>query len=439
MATTGEPHVFREIARLSIPNVIANITVPIMGMADIAIAGHVGGDLTIGAVAIGTTVFNMIYRNCSFLRMGCGGVTAQAYGAGRKEECVLTGLRCLLIAMVLSALLWIFGNPIRQLSLDLMGGGGELMSEASIYVTTRWWAIPASVSLFAVNGWFAGMQDAKTPMLVAILGNVFNVSASAAFAIWGEMGIAGIALGTVTAQWVSLLLSFVIYKFKYSGIMPRVVMRNIIERAAFARLMKVNRDIFLRTLCLVIVFTAFTAYSSDYGETALAANALMMQMFTLFSYLIDGLAYAGESVTGRFIGAGDQDKLRRSVDCIMICGLTTAIIYTIGFGFFWREIFSMFGASDTAILYAGVHIGWGVAVPIVCFYAFVADGIMVGATRSKAMRDSMAISSALFFTIYLSLRGVWGVNALWLSFLTYMAMRGALLAREVGRVRNGVG
>ena len=125
---------------------------------------------------------------------------------------------------------------------------------ASIYVTTRWWAIPASVSLFAVNGWFAGMQDAKTPMLVAILGNVFNVSASAAFAIWGEMGIAGIALGTVTAQWVSLLLSFVIYKFKYSGIMPRVVMRNIIERAAFARLMKVNRDIFLRTLCLVIVY-----------------------------------------------------------------------------------------------------------------------------------------------------------------------------------------
>lgn len=429
--------IWRDIMRLSLPCVVANVTVPLISMADVAIAGHCGGDATIGAVAIGTTIFNMIYRNCSFLRMGGSGITAQAYGTGRMDECALTGLRLLLIALTISALLLALGGPARRLAMSLVCGAEGPIAEATAYVDCRWYAIPASVCLFATAGWFAGMQDTRTPMLVSVAGNVLNIVASAFLAIFCEMGVTGIAAGTVIAQWASLTMSYVIYRRQYAARMPDVATSLIFERESFARLMKVNGDIFLRTLCLVAVFTAFTAFSSRYGETALAANALMMQMFTLFSYMTDGLAFAGESITGRLIGSGDKPRLRKSIDYLMVGSGLTAIVFTLAFAACWHLIFGLFGASEAVIAYAGEHIGWAVAVPGVCFFAFVADGVMVGATRSGAMRDSMSIASVLFFATYFATCETLGVNGLWLSFLGYMAARGLLLAREVWRVRGG--
>ncbi len=428
--------VWREITALSIPNVVSNITVPLMGMADVAIAGHVGGDITIGATAIGTTIFNMIYKNCSFLRMGDSGVTAQAFGAGRLDECLLTGVRSIGMGLILSMLLLLFGVPIRDIAISFMGGSAEIMYETGVYVAARWWAIPASVSLFAVTGWFIGMQDSKTPMVMAILGNIINIGTSAWLAIGLEMGIAGIAWGTVVAQWSTLALAAIIYLVRYKRLMPKIEWHRVIEREPVMRLMTVNRDIFLRTFCLIIVFTSFTAYSARYGDIALAANSLMMQIFTFFSYLIDGLAFAGESITGRLVGAKDAERLKRSIDSLTIAGFATAIVFTIAFAIGWHGIFSLFGTSEAALQYAGEHIGWGIAVPIVCFYAFVADGIMVGATRSKAMRDTMAAATVMFFIVYLGLRNFMGVNALWLAFLTYMAARGGLLAFIVAKIRD---
>lgn len=428
--------VWRDILKLSFPCVIANVTVPLLSMADVAIAGHCGGDATIGAVAIGTTIFNMIYRNCSFLRMGGSGITAQSYGAGRMDECALTGRRLLLIALTISAILLALGGPARRLAMSLVCGTEGPVAEATEYVDCRWYAIPASICLFATAGWFAGMQDTRTPMFVSVAGNVLNIVASAFLAIYCGMGVTGIAAGTVIAQWVSLAMSYAVYRRRYAAQMPDVAASRIMERGAFAHLMKVNGDIFLRTLCLVAVFTAFTAFSSRYGETALAANALMMQMFTLFSYLTDGLAFAGESLTGMLIGSGDKPRLRKSIDYLMIGSGVTAIVFTVAFAACWRLIFSVFGASEAVTAYAEAHIGWAVAVPGVCFFAFVADGVMVGATRSAAMRNSMAIASVLFFITYYATREALGVNGLWLSFLGYMAARGVLLVREVWRVRG---
>lgn len=429
--------VWRGIMRLSVPCVVANVTIPMISMADVAIAGHCGGDSAIGAVAIGATIFNMIYRNCSFLRMGGSGITAQAYGAGRTDECVLTGVRLLLIALTLSALLLILGEPVRRLALEIVCGAEGPIAEAETYVSCRWYAIPASVCLFATAGWFAGMQDTRSPMAVSIISNILNAVASAILAIGCGMGVMGIAIGTVIAQWAGLMISYVIYRKRYAANLPPVPWSRLFEKSSFTRLAKVNGDIFLRTLCLVAVFTAFTSFSSRYGETALAANALMMQMFTLFSYLTDGLAFAGESITGNLIGSGDRLRLRKNIDYLIGGSGLAAIVFTIAFALCWRSIFGLFGASEAVVEYAGNHIGWAVAVPAVCFFAFVADGIMVGATRSSAMRNSMAIASALFFVIYLVSSDLWGVNALWLSFLSYMTARGLLLMREVMKVRRG--
>ncbi len=368
--------VWREITALSIPNVVSNITVPLMGMADVAIAGHVGGDITIGATAIGTTIFNMIYKNCSFLRMGGSGVTAQAFGAGRFDECLLTGARSIGMALILSIMLLVFGAPIRDIAVGFMGGSAEIMYEAGVYVAARWWAIPASVSLFAVTGWFIGMQDSKTPMIMAILGNLVNIGTSAWLAIGLDMGIAGIAWGTVVAQWSTLALAAIIYMARYKKLMPKLEWKRVVEKEPLKRLMTVNR-------------------------------------------------------------AKDSERLKKSIDCLTIAGLVTAIVFTIAFAIGWHGIFSLFGTSEAALEYAGEHIGWGIAVPLVCFYAFVADGIMVGATRSKAMRDTMAAATVMFFVVYFGLRNYMEVNALWLAFLTYMAARGGLLAFIVAEIRNG--
>lgn len=433
----ADHQIWRNISGLSIPCVITNITVPLMGMADVAIAGHCGGDATIGAVAIGTTIFNMIYRCCNFLRMGGTGITAQAYGARRMDLCALTGLRLLIIGLIISIVLFIFGVPIRAISMDIVCGADGPAEQASAYVSTRWWAIPASISLFATAGWFAGLQDTRSPMIASVVGNVVNVVASAILAINCGLGITGIAAGTVIAQWSNLTISYVIYRRKYAHLMPRVRLSQIFEHEQFWHLMAVNRDIFLRTLCVTVVFTAFTAFSARYGETALAANALMMQLFTLFSYVTDGLAFAGESITGGLIGSGNKAGLRKNIDYLLVGSVGVAAVFSVVFALFWADIFGLFGASDNVIAYAGEHIGWALAVPAVCFFAFVADGIMVGATRSAAMRDSMALASVLFFVVYYAMRGLWEVNALWLAFICYMAARGLLLLREVIRVRRG--
>ncbi len=420
-----------EIARLTLPNIISNITVPFMGMADIAIAGFIGGDVAIGGITIGTTIFNMIYRNCSFLRMSGSGVTAQKYGAGNIEECIATLARLLTIALTISLLLLVFKNPICHLSLDVIGGSESTVSAAGLYVRARFWAVPASISLFALNGWFIGMQKPQIPMLIAIISNVVNICASFALAVWGGMGIEGVAYGTVIAQYTGLCVAISAILMRLPTL-PSLISWDVVWRKTeLSKLFSVNRDIFLRTLCLTIVFTSFTAISARYGDQVLAANALILQFFTLFSYMIDGLAFAAESLIGRLIGSGGFATLNAAVKKITIAGFITAAIYTTVFAISWRAIFNCFSPSPETIEVASLNIGWAIAMPFCCFFAFIADGMMVGATKSAAMRNTMACSTALFFATYFMAKDAMGAHALWLAFLVYMLARGVLLLPQV--------
>lgn len=432
--TGGKTSLRKDILRLTVPNVISNITVPLIGMADMAIAGHAGGDCAIGGVTIGTTVFNMIYWNCAFLRMGGSGVTAQNFGAGKLEECALTGLRSLLLGMALSIALLLLKPVVTEAALSVIGGTPGTLSEASVYVNIRYWAIPASVSLFALTGWFIGMQAPHTPMLIALASNAINIAASWALALHEGMGVAGVAWGTVIAQYSGLTMAVTVAIVKYGNMRRKLTVCRLFQKAEFARLLSVNRDIFLRTLCLVVVFTSFTSISARYGASVLAANALMMQFFTLFSYMTDGLAYAAESLCGKLIGAGDRASLKNAIRELTLAGLMTAVLYTIAFATSWRAIFNAFGPSADAVGLAAGRIGWAIAVPLSSFFAFIADGVMIGATNGHAMRNTMAIASLTFFAIYFTLRPLVDDNALWAAFICYMVMRGLLLLPHVRRL-----
>lgn len=436
----------REILRLALPNIISNITVPLMGIVSTAIAGRVGGDsaaTTIGALSIGVAIFNFIYWNCSFIRMGTSGLTAQAFGANQHKEYTLMLWRALIVALGVGVLAFALQYPIGELSIKFMGTDSESSnSMISEYFYTRIWAVPAGILLFAFNGWLTGMQNAVVPMAVAVMVNVVHALCSYLFSIVGSMGLNGIALGSVIAQWLGVVVIAIIIAIRYHHKLVRVSWSEVFDMGAMRRFFAINGDIMIRTFCLVAVYTFFTKASADTGdELILAVNALLLQFFTLFSYMNDGFAYAAEALTGRFIGAKDGLSLRRCIKfCVIWCFVVSIIFIGVYIGW-WRDIFMLLVSSgsgdiDALLAVAEQYIIWIIIIPIASAMPFVMDGIMVGATRSRIMRNSMIGASACYFIILYGLGWLIGNNALWLAFTMYMFLRGLFQYLLSDRLRS---
>ena len=419
----------REILRIALPNIISNITVPIMGIAGTMIAGHLGDSVaTIGALAIGVSIFNFIYWNCSFIRMGTSGLTAQAFGAGDNRTTTLMLARAIVVSLVVGLLALILQRPLGLGALAVMNGN-ELVSE---YFFARIWAVPAGVLLFGLNGWLTGMQNAIIPMIVAIMVNTIHVVCSIWFAFPLGMGIVGIAYASVVAQWTGVIITAAITWWHFRKGFVAIKWREVVDMAAMKEFFLINRDIIIRTLCIVATYTFFTAASARMGDdNILAVNTILLQLFTLFSYMNDGFAYAAEALTGRFIGAKDEPSLRDAVKKCVIWCLVVAVIYIGVYIGWWRDLLLLFisdNAQDAGVLldYAGRYIGWIIAIPLAAAMPFVMDGIMVGATQSRIMRDSMILSTIAYFALFYAFKPLIGNNALWLAFSSYMFLRGAL-------------
>ena len=419
----------KAILRLAVPNIISNITVPLMGIASTAIAGHWGSDTaaTIGALAIGTSIFNFIYWNCSFVRMGTSGLTAQAYGAENRTECGNMLARALVVGAVLGVLLVVLQVPLGEAAIRIMNGD-EMTRE---YFYARIWAVPAGIMLFAFNGWFTGMQNAVIPMATAIIVNLIHIVCSFAFAFGFDLGIVGIAYASILAQYTGVILSLVLLRFYFRGYLRNVKWREVLSVEPLKEFFRVNRDIMLRTICNVAVYTFFTGASARMGDPVLlAVNTLLIQLFTLFSYMADGFAYAAEALTGRFIGARDPQNLRLCINRSILWSTVIALLFVVGYIFGWEELLSLFvdqeSGNATAILTeAGHYIGWVIMIPFFCAVPFALDGIMIGATESRVMRNAMFVASAGFFALFFSLYPLVGNNALWAAFTLYMLLRGA--------------
>ncbi len=416
----------RKILALALPNIISNITVPLLGLVDIAIVGHLGDDSLIGGIAIGTAVFNFIYWNFAFLRMGASGCTAQAYGARNFTEIASVFVRALILALAAALLLVVFQRPIGHAVFLLMDGTPHTMSYAADYFYARIWAAPATISMFAFHGWYIGMQNSRFPMYISIGVNVVNLIFCLWFALGLGWGIVGVAWGTVVAQYSGLVLSIVLWGVYYRRFLWYIRIRECLKLDALLAFFKINRDIFLRTACIVVVYTFFTSASSGMGDTMLAVNTLLMQLFTLFSYLMDGFAYAGESLAGRYTGAHNVQALNRCVRLLLVWGGVVAVLYTGVYAFGWRTVLSLFTESPAILSEAGGYVGWLIAIPLVAFIPFTIDGILIGATRTAVMRDSVFLSTALFFAVYYGFRSVIGNNALWAAFLLFLIARGIL-------------
>ena len=416
----------REIFRIALPNIISNITVPLMGIFSTAIAGHTGDSAaTIGALAIGVSIFNFIYWNCSFIRMGTSGLTAQAFGAGDFTTTTAMLIRAVAVSVLLGVAVLVLQYPLGELSLRIMNGS-QMVAD---YFYARIWAVPAGIMLFGLNGWFTGMQNAVIPMTTSIFINVLHVLLSLWFVFGADMGITGIAYASVVAQWSGMALSVVLLILFFRGTLRPVEITKVLKVSAMREFFSVNGDIIIRTFCIVAVYTFFTAASARMeSDIVLAVNTMLLQMFTLFSYMNDGFAYAAEALTGRFIGARDRLSLKVCIKKCVVWAVGTAVVCITIYVFWWEQILSMFIGDKTQLpdmlSVAGDYIGWIIAIPVAAALPFLLDGIMVGATLTRILRNSMLLSTVAYFVLYYTLHPIMGNNALWLAFTAYMAIRG---------------
>ena len=432
----------RKILGLAIPSIISNISIPLLGMVDLALVGHLENIEYIGAVAIGSMIFNFIYWGFSFLRMGTTGLTAQAYGSRNLTESILTLSRSVFIGLGGAMIILILQKPIELLSFSVLHSSENIEKFARQYFYIRIWAAPATIGLYSLTGWFIGMQNTRFPMIITIFVNVLNILFSLYFVLVLEMKSDGVALGTVIAQYAGLCLSLILYYQYYRKLNKHWDFEKMLDSTALKKFFLINKDIFIRTLFLIFAFAFFTAESANMGDEILAINTLLLQYFMFFSYLIDGFAYAAEALTGKYIGAQAPEKLKQNIKILFIWGTVTSIPFSLSYLLGGEFILGLLTNNQELIELSSEYLFWIALVPIITFPAFILDGIFIGATASAGMRNSMIISILVFYLpVYYLLKVPLGNHSLWLAFMTFMMSRGILLfirlKKEIfGRLRE---
>lgn len=416
----------KKILQLAIPSIISNITVPLQGLIDITIGGHLGATAYIGAIAVGGLLFNIIYWGFGFLRMGTSGMTSQAYGSHNADEMINMLVRAVGIGFCIAFVLLIFQYPIRTAAFYIIETTPEIKRLATVYFSICIWGAPAVLGLYGFAGWFIGMQNSRFPMYIAITQNIVNIFFSLGFVYLLKMKVEGIALGTLIAQWGGLLMAVFMWRRYYGKLALSLNLKQSFRRVAMKRFFSVNSDIFLRTLCLIAVTSFFTTTGAKQGEIILAVNTLLMQLFTLFSYIMDGFAYAGEALTGRYIGARETHLLRRSIRFLFYWGTGLAFLFTLLYAMGGENFLSLLTDDGDVLAAAEKYFYWALAIPFAGFSAFLWDGILIGATATRPMLYSMLIASGCFFALFYLFYPAIGNHALWLAFLVYLSMRGLM-------------
>lgn len=410
---------------LSVPAVITNVTTPLLALCDVAIVGHMGGATYIAAIAVGGTMFNMLYWLCGFLRMGSSGTTAQALGAGNMAEAYAICFRGLVMASIMGMLFILVRYPLCEVFLNFIGPDRATDALVTEYFHILIWGAPAMLATYVFTGWFLGMQDSRTPMWISILINVVNIASSLCFVYVFDLGIEGVALGTLCAQWTGALTaaSAMFKKFGWH----RTDRATLLRPEAIRRFFRINSDIFLRTLCLVAVTVWFTRTGASQGTLMLAVNTLLMQLFTIFSYMMDGVAYAGEALCGKYLGAGDRAGLNRTIRALLRTGLVGSVVFTVAYFVGGDAFLHMLSDDAEVVNRSREYFGWALSIPLIGFAAFVWDGVMIGITRTRAMLVSMAVGASMFFGLYFILFPSMGNHGLWVAFLSYLLCRGVTL------------
>lgn len=414
-----------KILRLALPSIVSNITVPLLGLVDLAIVGHMGSVRYIAAIAVGSMAFNVIYWLFGFLRMGTGGMTSQAYGRRDLADSKRLLLRSLAVSLMIASCFIACQVPLCRLMLMVMHPTADVAPLFATYFGICIWGAPAMLALYSLTGWYVGMQNTRIPMLVSIVQNVVNIVVSLSLVLFAGMKIEGVALGTLIAQWAGALLSGALVVRYYNKVMRyKVSWRQIFRREAMNGFFKVNRDIFMRTVFLVAVNLSFTAFGAHQGDTILAVNTLLITFYTIFSYVMDGFAYAAEALCGKAYGAGNAVQFRRLRHDLSLWGAIMVVAFTLAYAVGGHGLVGLLTDEPSVAAAAMPYYGWTLLIPICGVMAFIYDGIFIGITATRGMLLSTFLGAAVFFAIYLLLFGKMGNHALWLALIVFLFVRG---------------
>jgi MATE family multidrug resistance protein len=425
----------KEILRLAIPNVLTNITIPLLGMVDVYLMGHLESIHYLGGVALGSALFNFLYWAFAFLRMSISGLAAQSYGRVDNEEMAIVMQRGALIAAAGSLLLITFQMPLADLGLSILEGSPEVKDQARRYFAIRIWDAPASIMLFVFYGWYLGMQNSVYPMVIALTVNIVNIILSFVLVRLFGMDVDGVALGSVLAQYVGLILALILFFKKYRWIIPYFTRKLSILLTNMSNFLSVSTNIFIRTLFVILVFTFFTSKSAGIGDITLAANSVLLQYMLLFSYFLDGYGYAAEALIGKLFGARNRLKLSYSVHMLLRWGLGFAIVFSAAYLILGETLLSLFTRQTEIIETGKQYLLWVVMMPLVSFLTYIFDGVFIGIGGSVQMRRSVVIAAVFFFFLpFYILFPYLGNHAMWLSMFLFMVVRSLYLTISYPRI-----
>ena len=422
----------KQILRLAIPSILANITIPLVGLVDTAIVGHISDAHAIGGIAIGTMLFDLLYWNFGFLRVGTSGMTAQAFGRGDREHCARLLTQSISIALIGAAIIWALQWLFVTATLAIIPCSTEVATFARKYFFIRVWAAPATLSLMAIKGWFIGMQDTVSPMITDMVVNVVNMVASYVLAVYTPMGALGVALGTVIAQLTGLLLGVLIIVYKYRHVWQGLSIWQLAkDRQGIRNLIALNANLFVRSLCFMVVYVGFTSLSSMYGDTDLAVCSILMKLFMLVSYFVDGFAYAGEALVGKYIGEAKSlasspyrlSPLASIVRLLFLWSLGVGAVFTVLFALLYMPMYRMMTSDVVVLERLTDFVGWLIAMPIVSTLAFMWDGVFTGATAGKQIRNAMIWAAIGFVVGYVATYHHLGTHALFVGYFLHLAAR----------------
>ena len=422
------------VLRLAVPMTAAYLSVPLIGLVDTAVIGRIGVAALIGGVTVGAVILDILFTTCNFLRSGTTGLTAQAFGARDKKEQQAVLGRALLIALVIGLAIVVAQTPLIAAGLWLMHVGPEVEGAAGDYLAVRIWAAPFALVNFVLVGWLLGLARAGTVLFLQTVFAALNIALSLLFVLHFGWGVAGVAWASVLAEaaTVALTLPFVAPRLPAGG---RPSRRRIFDRQGFLRIIAVNRDIMIRSFSLLLAFAVFTRQGAQFGDVILAANAILMHFFLIGGYFLDGLATAAEQLAGRAVGARYRAAFRSSVRLTLIWGFALSLALTAIYLLFGRQFIALMTTAPEVRAMAQTFLIWAALTPLVGVLAFQMDGVFIGATWSRDMRNMMLVSLAAYLAALAVLTPAFGNHGLWAALLVFLGVRGFSLFLRL-RVRE---
>ena len=430
---------YRRVILLAIPLILSNLTQPLLSTVDTVLSGHLPGAAALGGVAMGGIFFNTIYWTFGFLRMGTTGLVAQAHGAREHDQLRLHFLRALVSATAIGAVVLALQSPVIALAIRMLGASDAVAVNAKLYCHIRIWSAPAALANYVILGYLLGRQRARTALALQAAVNVVNVAVALWLVIGLHWGVAGIATATVAADWAGCLLGLGLAR---NALRPesqgerRVALGELLHGPSLRQLFALNRDIFLRTISLVAAYAWFTRAGAREGDATLAANAILMNLFFIAAYGLDGFANATEALVGESIGARRRENYRAVLRASTVSAFVVAAVASLTFVLAGSRLVALFTNLEAVRLLALRYLPWAMALPVISVWGFQLDGIFIGATRARELRDSMLISFSVFLVLAIGLQSRVGNDGLWCAFCCFMVMRGLTLGMRLPRIEQ---